>query len=75
MLDGGRDLQKSRAVTCRSVLTGAGLRETHRRAIGVRFVVIVILLAVAALAGLFVYGQMLEPEQVEIEVEAANVAQ
>lgn len=52
-----------------------GTRETQRRAIGVRFVVIMILLAIAALAGLFVYGQMLEPEQVEIEVEAVNAAQ
>jgi hypothetical protein len=41
----------------------------------VRFVVIVILLALAAMVGLFIYGQMLEPEQVEIEVEAVNAAQ
>ena len=37
-----------------------------------RFVVILLLLAAAALAALYVYGQMLEPEQETIEQEAIN---
>lgn len=39
-----------------------------------RFVVILLLLALAAMAGLYVYGQMLEPEQRMIEEEARDVA-
>ena len=35
-----------------------------------RFVIILILIALAALAGLFVYGQMLEPETQTITEEA-----
>ena len=54
---------------------GRGMRDTQRREIGVRFVVIMVLLALAALVGLFVYGQMLEPAQGEIEVDAVNAAQ
>jgi len=38
----------------------------------VRFVVILIVLALAALAGLFVYGQMLQPEVGTITIEANN---
>lgn len=37
-----------------------------------RFVIIIILVALAALAGLFVYGQMLEPETRTISQEAEN---
>lgn len=39
-----------------------------------RFVIILLLLALAALAALFVYGQMLEPDQQVIEQEARDVA-
>jgi len=39
-----------------------------------RFVIILLLLAAAVLAGLYVYGQMLEPEQETIEQEAINAA-
>lgn len=38
-----------------------------------RFVAVVFLLAVAGLVGLYVYGQMLEPETRTIEVEANEV--
>jgi hypothetical protein len=75
MLDGGPVLRGLAAGPYSGARIGAGTRETHWRAIGVRFVVIVILLALAATVGLFIYGQMLEPEQVEIEVEAVNAAQ
>jgi hypothetical protein len=37
---------------------------------GLRFVLILLVLALAVLAGLFVYGQMMEPETQTIEVEA-----
>ncbi|WP_411817697.1 hypothetical protein [Hyphococcus sp. DH-69] len=40
-----------------------------------RFFAIVFLLALAGLVGLFVYGQMMEPEVREIEVDANYVAQ
>ncbi|WDI31729.1 hypothetical protein PUV54_00815 [Hyphococcus flavus] len=40
-----------------------------------RFFAIVLLIALAALIGLFVYGQMLEPETRTIEVEANEAAQ
>ena len=49
------------------------LGRNHRfgwRNSGVRFVLILALIALAALVGLFVYGQMLEPETTTIEVEA-----
>jgi hypothetical protein len=36
--------------------------------------VIIVLLVLAGLIGLFVYGQMLEPELHEIEVEANHAA-
>jgi len=35
-----------------------------------RFVLILLVLGIAVLAGLFVYGQMMEPETQTIEVEA-----
>jgi len=38
----------------------------------VRFVMIVVLIVLAALVGLFVYGQMLEPETRLIEQEAVD---
>jgi hypothetical protein len=41
----------------------------------VRFVTIIILAALVALIGLFIYGQMLEPETRTIEVEANEPAQ
>ena len=37
-----------------------------------RFVLIVVVLAVAVLAGLYIYGQMLEPETRIIEQEALD---
>jgi len=37
-----------------------------------RFVIILILIALAALVGLFVYGEMLEPETRTITQEAEN---
>ncbi len=40
-----------------------------------RFIAVIALLAVAGLIGLFVYGQMMEPDLREIEVEANNAAQ
>ena len=40
-----------------------------------RFVGILVLLVLAGLIGLFVYGQMLEPEVREIETEANYDAQ
>ena len=40
-----------------------------------RFVAIIILAALAVLIGLFIYGQMLEPETRTIEVEANEAAQ
>ncbi len=40
-----------------------------------RFVLIILFLALAALAGLYIYGQMLEPQTETIEVEALNAAQ
>lgn len=40
-----------------------------------RFVAIILLLALAGLIGLYVYGQMLEPDLREIEVEANYEAQ
>ena len=40
-----------------------------------RFVAILALAALAGLIGLFIYGQMLEPETREIEVEANHAAQ
>jgi len=41
----------------------------------VRFIIIVVLLILAGLAGLYVYGQMLEPQTRMIEQEALDVAQ
>ncbi|MHA7873003.1 MAG: hypothetical protein ACX939_11690 [Hyphococcus sp.] len=38
-----------------------------------RFVLIIIVLALAALTGLYLYGQMLEPETRTIEQEASRV--
>ena len=40
-----------------------------------RFVGILVLLALVGLIGLFVYGQMLEPETREIQTEANHEAQ
>ncbi len=40
-----------------------------------RFGLILLLLVIAVLAGLFVYGQMLEPETATIEQEALDVSQ
>ena len=40
-----------------------------------RFILIVVLLALAALAGLFIYGQLLQPEVRTIEQEAINAEQ
>lgn len=40
-----------------------------------RFVGILVLLALAGLIGLFVYGQMMEPETREIQTEADYDAQ
>ncbi len=40
-----------------------------------RFVAVIVLLVLAGLIGLFVYGQMMEPELREIEVEANNAGQ
>lgn len=37
-----------------------------------RFILILVLLALAALVGLFVYGQMAQPELQTIEQEALN---
>ena len=47
----------------------------YRRSIGVRFVAILFLLALAGLVGLFIYGQMMEPEVREIEVDANYATQ
>ncbi len=52
-----------------------GQSETGRakqRSDTLRFVIILILVALAALVGLFVYGQMLEPETRTITQEAEN---
>ena len=38
----------------------------------VRFVLIIMIIALAVLSGLFIYGQMLEPETRTIEVEAVD---
>jgi hypothetical protein len=38
----------------------------------VRFFLVIILLALAALAGLFIYGQLLQPETRTIEQEAVS---
>lgn len=40
-----------------------------------RFAVILILIALAALVGLFIYAQMLEPETRTITMEAENASQ
>ncbi len=40
----------------------------------VRLVLIIVLLLATAVAGLYIYGQMLEPETQTIEQEALNVA-
>lgn len=60
MLDKARHSQRSGA--------------SRRGKVSVRFVAIIVLLALAGLIGLFVYGQMMEPELREIEVEAENAA-
>lgn len=39
-----------------------------------RFIAIIVLLFLAGLVGLFVYGQMMEPELREIEVEANHAS-
>ncbi|MEO1243625.1 MAG: hypothetical protein AAFX54_17080 [Pseudomonadota bacterium] len=39
-----------------------------------RFVLIIVALLAAALAGLYIYGQMLEPETQTIEQEALDVS-
>jgi hypothetical protein len=41
----------------------------------VRFIAIIVLVALAGLIGLFVYGQMMEPELRDIEVEANHADQ
>jgi hypothetical protein len=41
----------------------------------VRFIAVIVLLVLAGLAGLFVYGQMMEPDVREIQVEANHGAQ
>jgi len=41
----------------------------------VRFVAIIILAVLVGLIGLFIYGQMIEPDTRTIEVEANEVAQ
>lgn len=40
----------------------------------VRLVLIIVVLLAAAVAGLYIYGQMMEPETRTIEQEALNVA-
>ncbi len=40
-----------------------------------RFVIILLVLVLAAMAGLYFYGQMLEPEQRVIEQEARDGSQ
>ncbi len=57
--------------------TGAARRKLRgfRRSGGVRFVSVIVLLVLAGLIGLFVYGQMMEPEIREIEVDASHAAQ
>lgn len=40
-----------------------------------RFIAVIVLLVLAGLAGLFVYGQMMEPDLREIQVEANHGAQ
>lgn len=40
-----------------------------------RFLAIIFILAFVALIGLYVYGQMMEPDTREIEVEANHVAE
>ena len=39
-----------------------------------RFIAIIVLLVLAGLFGLFIYGHMLEPELHEIELEANHAA-
>ncbi len=46
-----------------------------KRSGGVRFVAIIFLLVLAGLVGLFIYGQMMEPDLREIEVETTHAAQ
>ncbi|PQA88988.1 hypothetical protein CW354_03295 [Marinicaulis flavus] len=53
----------------------AAEERRRRRSGGVRFVAILVLLVLAGLIGLFVYGQMMEPDLHEIEVEANHAAQ
>jgi len=56
-----------------------GIKKVHPQDVGansgadtLRFVIILILIALAALVGLFVYGEMLEPETRTITQEAEN---
>ncbi|WP_395073528.1 hypothetical protein [Hyphococcus sp.] len=39
-----------------------------------RFIAIIVLLVLAGLIGLFIYGQMMEPDLHEIEMEANHAA-
>ena len=47
----------------------------YEGAVGVRFVGIMFLLVLAVLIGLFAYGQMMEPDVHEIQVEANHAAE
>jgi hypothetical protein len=40
----------------------------------VRFILVVVLLAIAALAGLYIYGELLKPDTQTIEQEAVSAA-
>ncbi len=51
-----------------------GLSGFGRGSGKVRFVVILLVLVIAALGGLYIYGQMLEPDTRVIEQEALDVA-
>jgi hypothetical protein len=52
-----------------------GLSGFGRGSGKVRFVLILLVLVLAALAGLYIYGQMLEPDTRTIEQEALDVSQ
>ena len=39
-----------------------------------RFILVVVLLAIAALAGLYIYGELLKPDTQTIEQEAVSAA-
>jgi hypothetical protein len=54
---------------------GAGRRLPFGQgAANLRFIIVLLLATAAILAALYVYGQMIEPEQEMIEQEAINAA-